>query len=158
MNSCYKCSAEITPEMKFCAACGTEQGGAASMAKSKNLSGRQIIFAVLGVFGGAFLLLQFTPMFRTTNNGITGEISRAIAPPITMEKYLKIQEGMSYSQVVEIIGEQGVEMSRNRMEGVPGVMESIETAMYGWQNPDGSNMNAMFQNDKLIQRAQFGLK
>ena len=30
--------------------------------------------------------------------------------------------------------------------------------MYMWQNSDGSNMNAMFQNDKLVNKAQFGLK
>jgi hypothetical protein len=30
--------------------------------------------------------------------------------------------------------------------------------MYAWQNADGSNMNAMFQNDRLISKAQFGLR
>jgi len=30
--------------------------------------------------------------------------------------------------------------------------------MYQWVNPGGSNMNAMFQNNKLIEKAQFGLQ
>jgi hypothetical protein len=49
-------------------------------------------------------------------------------------------------------------MSRNNIDGVPGVIESIDTVMYQWVNSNGSNMNAMFQNDKLNQKAQFGLK
>ena len=65
---------------------------------------------------------------------------------------------MSCKRVVEIIGVDGEELSSSRTEGVPGVMESVTTVMYSWVNRDGSNMNAMFQNDKLVQKAQFGLK
>ena len=72
--------------------------------------------------------------------------------------YQRIQTGMSYGEVVGIIGERGEELARNKMDGVPGVMESIETVMYQWVNDDGSSMNAMFQNNKLKQKAQFGLK
>jgi hypothetical protein len=57
-----------------------------------------------------------------------------------------------------VIGKLGVEVSSGRSEGVPGVMEPISTVAYSWSNDDGSNMIAMFQNDKLIQKAQFGLK
>ena len=77
---------------------------------------------------------------------------------ITKAAYDRIDTGMSYSEVVGIIGTSGEEQSRNKIDAVPGVMESVETIMYSWQNSDGSNMNAMFQNDKLIQKAQFGLK
>jgi hypothetical protein len=77
---------------------------------------------------------------------------------VTKAHYDRIQKGMSYRQVVAVIGAEGEEVSRNELEGVPGVMESVETVMYQWQNGNGSNMNAMFQNDKLMQKAQFGLK
>ena len=77
---------------------------------------------------------------------------------VTKADYNQIRNGMSYREVVGIIGSQGEELSSNRMEGVPGVMDSIETTMYMWQNSDGSNMNAMFQNDKLVQKAQAGLR
>ena len=30
--------------------------------------------------------------------------------------------------------------------------------MYSWQNGNGSNMNAMFQGDRLVNKAQFGLR
>jgi len=44
------------------------------------------------------------------------------------------------------------------MPGVPGVYGEIVTVMYQWQNRDGSNMNAMFQNDSLMCKAQYGLR
>jgi hypothetical protein len=77
---------------------------------------------------------------------------------VSKSEFGQISDGMSYSQVVSIIGEEGSESSSGTMPGVPGVMESITTKMYTWQNSDGSNMNAMFQNDKLMNKAQFGLK
>jgi hypothetical protein len=79
-------------------------------------------------------------------------------PVVSMEKYQRIQAGMSYSEVVNIIGTQGTEMSRNDMPGIQGVMKGITTVMFMWQNSDGTNMNAMFHNDKLISKAQFGLR
>jgi hypothetical protein len=65
---------------------------------------------------------------------------------------------MTYQEVRSIIGHPGQEAARNKIEGVPGVMESIETISYQWINPNGSNMNAMFQNNKLVQKAQAGLR
>ena len=80
------------------------------------------------------------------------------ARQVTKANYDAINEGMSYAEVVRIIGSDGEEMASSKVEGVPGVIPSISTKMYSWQNSGGSNMNAMFQNDKLITKAQFGLK
>lgn len=77
---------------------------------------------------------------------------------VTREEYSRIKPGMSYGAVRAIIGVDGEELSRNRMEGVPGVMPGVDTVMYAWQNEDGSNMNAMFQDGELVQKAQFGLR
>lgn len=77
---------------------------------------------------------------------------------VSKSQFDQISDGMSYSQVTSIIGNGGTESSSGTMQGVPGVMPSITTKLYSWQNSDGSNMNAMFQNDKLINKAQFGLK
>jgi hypothetical protein len=72
---------------------------------------------------------------------------------VTLENYLKIQTGMTYSQVVEILGEPGEELSRSSFG-------DITTVMYSWKGKGslGANMNAMFQNDRLISKAQFGLR
>ncbi len=96
-----------------------------------------------------------------TGGGTSGSSPAAPAAKrvvVTKSDYDRIADGMSYRQVAAIIGSQGEEMSRNKIEGVPGVMESVETVMYVWQNEDGTNMNAMFQNDRLMQKSQFGLK
>ena len=77
---------------------------------------------------------------------------------VTFDDYQQIQIGMSYRQVVAIIGVGGEELSRNQIDGIPGVMQPVATVMYQWVNGHGSNMNAMFQNNRLINKAQFGLK
>jgi len=78
--------------------------------------------------------------------------------PITMGKYNMLFPGASYSHACSVIGIDGVETSSSEMPGIPGFTQSIRTVMYVWQNPDGSSMSAMFQNDKLISKAQLGLK
>jgi hypothetical protein len=71
---------------------------------------------------------------------------------VTMENYNKLQTGMTYEQVVSILGEEGKEMSSNDIAGYRNVM-------YMWKAGGFSvgNMNAMFQNGALIQKAQFEL-
>ena len=94
---------------------------------------------------------RWRPSQATTTKGLLENV-------VTKAEYDQIRHGMSYSEVVSIIGARGEETGSDRMEGVPGLMESVYTVMYSWQNRDGSNMNAMFQNDKLMNKAQFGLK
>lgn len=71
---------------------------------------------------------------------------------VNMENYLKLQNGMSYEEVVEILGEQGEELSSNNIAGT-------STIMYMWKAKgfSGANMNAMFQDGGLVQKSQFGL-
>jgi hypothetical protein len=64
---------------------------------------------------------------------------------VTFSEYERVQNGMSYAQVVNIIGAEGEEMSRNKIDGVPGIMESIETVMYQWVNNNGGNMMRCFR-------------
>jgi hypothetical protein len=69
---------------------------------------------------------------------------------LTMAKYRQLETGMTYRQAVGIIGADGEELSHTDLA-------NYTTVMYAWKNPDGSNMNAMFQNDRLVNKAQFGL-
>lgn len=78
-------------------------------------------------------------------------------PVVTQAEFLQIKHGMSYREVVEIIGVEGTESVNLHFEGVEGLIEDIETVDYMWQNPSGSNMSAMFQNDRMMLKAQFGL-
>lgn len=69
---------------------------------------------------------------------------------ITLEQYNQLQEGMSYDQVKEIIGE-GQILSQSEMMG-------IDTVMYTWINESGANANLTFQGDTLQMKAQFNLE
>ena len=71
-------------------------------------------------------------------------------PVVTMADYRRIDTGMSYRQVRAIIGADGEELSRSDIA-------QYTTIMYSWKNANGSNMNAMFQNGRLVTKAQFGL-
>lgn len=63
---------------------------------------------------------------------------------ISKAEYDRISEGMSEGDVSNTIGKSGTEIASNKIDGVPGVIESISTKSYSWQNSDGSNMNAIF--------------
>jgi hypothetical protein len=65
---------------------------------------------------------------------------------------------MSYEEVVEIIGGQGEVLSESGTPGGTGM--DIHTVMYTWEGESGfgANANAMFQGNKLMNKAQFGLK
>jgi hypothetical protein len=64
-----------------------------------------------------------------------------------------LQTGMTYAQAVEIIGCEGVVMSATEFTG-------LVTRMLGWDGEGtlGSSLNAMFQNDALVMKSQFGLR
>ena len=81
-----------------------------------------------------------------------------VSKKVTMEKFNKIQDGMSYSQVSSIMGDPGELGASTTMPGIPGIMEKLESKIYMWKNSDGTNMNVQFQNDKVMTKAQFGLK
>lgn len=88
----------------------------------------------------------------TSTASSSGTSSSSSSSGVTLANYNKLQDGMSYSQVTGILGKQGTEVSSNNIMGT-------KTVMYQWEG-DGwaSNMNAMFQNGKLISKSQLGLK
>lgn len=84
----------------------------------------------------------------------TEDVDRVAAPTsgVTRENFERIRTGMSYDEVVGILGEPGDELSRTELAGTT-------TVMYQWKAGGLSvgNMNAMFQNGRLVSKAQFGL-
>jgi hypothetical protein len=137
LTNCKECGKEISSEAKSCPNCGFTQ-------KKKTDYLAYVIFALL-------ILLFFWMIDEVLMPSNRVDIA-------TYDEYQKVNEGLSYREVVQIIGAEGEELSRNKIQEIPGVMESVETIMYQWVNKSGSSMNAIFQNDKLIQKTQFGLK
>ncbi|QWH63953.1 DUF3862 domain-containing protein (plasmid) [Bacillus mycoides] len=76
-------------------------------------------------------------------------------PGLTKEKFDRIQNGMTYEQVQEIIGTDGELISEGGDKGT-----EYYTVMYMWKGvgSTGANANFMFQGGKLNNKAQFGLK
>lgn len=77
----------------------------------------------------------------------------AVQRKATMAEFNQLREGMTYEQAVEIIGGEGEVLSSSDMAG-------YQTVMFKWDGSGsfGANMNAMFQNGRMISKAQFGLQ
>jgi hypothetical protein len=82
-----------------------------------------------------------TPPANNTTSGGT----------LTKEKFDKIKNGMTYKQVVEIIGSEGEEMSSSQFG-------KYKTSSYKWQGPGYTMIYAGFSNDKLTSKTQANLK
>jgi len=86
----------------------------------------------------------------------TTPTATAVATPeitakVTAATFAQLKTGMKYADVVKILGSEGEVLSESELGGT-------KTVMYQWKGDGISNMNAMFQNNKLINKAQFGLK
>ena len=95
------------------------------------------------------------PPATTTSSAPT--TTSAPKNPTTMNKaeFDQIQNGMSYQQVVGIVGSEGELLSE---VGAPGTQ--FYTQMFKWDGSGslGSNANVLFQAGVVQSKAQFGLK
>lgn len=75
---------------------------------------------------------------------------------ITLEEFNQIETGMTYEQVVEIIGTEGTVMSESDITGDG----QYKTTIYSWEGEGslGANANITFQSGKVVSKAQFGLE
>lgn len=72
-------------------------------------------------------------------------------PVVTLSEFQQIQPGMTYDQVAQIVGDPGSQFQSQEMMG-------IKSDTYMWENGGGPNMVCMFQNGKLINKTQVGLR
>ena len=71
---------------------------------------------------------------------------------ITLEEFNQIKTGMSYEEVVEIVGSEGTVMSE------ASVMDST-TTIYSWYADNGiANANVTISDGKVMAKAQIGLE
>ena len=179
---CSSCGSSVQPNFQFCTTCGTAINRpedtrkipdtvAESVHQPTVLTTDRTVSAALngnskklGMTVGGLILLALVLIlgpFKNLFNSHSGTASQQQTQnknPFTRMMYDTIAVGMTYDEVTRILGYTGEEMSSNRIEGVPGITPSIDTKMYQWVNSDGTNMNAIFQNNKLVQKAQWGLR
>jgi hypothetical protein len=70
---------------------------------------------------------------------------------LTMEKYNQIKNGMTYKQVVEIIGSEGTE-TMSSGEG------KYKVTSYKWEGDNFQFITTVFMGDKLTSKVQANLK
>lgn len=70
---------------------------------------------------------------------------------VTQANFQKLKTGMTYADVVEILGAEGELISETDIGG-------FKTEMYVWKAGFMANMNATFQRGKLVSKAQLGLE
>jgi hypothetical protein len=148
MIFCSSCGNQIGDRVKFCSRCGNVAPILANESAAKSAGLPAIGIAAVVATG----IVVFLMAFAFINAGVQGPAAGVSSPlVVTRADYESIQTGMGYQQVRSIIGTEGVELSRSDLAG-------YTTVMYSWKNPNGSNMNAMFQNGRLVTKAQFGLR
>jgi len=91
---------------------------------------------------------NFNRIRASVNEGSSAK--KTIKVKSTRAEFGRISEGITYEQVVSIMGTSGELLISNEIDG-------IKTLTYSWKNVHGSNINAIFQNGKLIQKVQLGL-
>jgi len=76
--------------------------------------------------------------------------ANAARPQMNAANFARIREGMTFDEVVAIVGQPSQLLSSSEIGG-------IKTAMYQWDAGIVANANAMFQDGKMVSKAQFGL-
>lgn len=138
LAACKTCGREIAKSAKTCPSCG---------AKAKR--GHPVL-------GGVLIFLGACAIIGALSNELPEDTSSDVnKPTITLEEFEAVKTGMSYDEVVAIIGGDGIASSEVDL----GVGNEYKTAMYIWDGEGslGANANITFQGGKVVSKAQIGL-
>ena len=139
-KKCKYCQSEIDKKAKVCPVC------------KRSLKGHGCLVAVVAaivVIGGG--VVGTTAMMDAAQRELSGVSSES--EYITLDEFNQIQSGMSYEQVVEIVGSEGSPTVQSDGAGT-------SYQMYTWygNGTAGSNANVTFLNGTVTSKAQIGLK
>lgn len=173
MKKCKDCQKEIDPKATKCPHCQTDQRnwfmkhkittfvlvlillsiiGNSSKTENKSAEPNKQIETEKAVTTEKKTEVKPTEVSKSVVQEPTAKPVEKKSSGVTMAKFTSITEGMSYSEVASILGGPGEVMSSSDVAG-------YKTVMYQWKGESiMGNMNAMFQNDKMVSKAQFGLK
>lgn len=138
MKICKECGKEVSRSAKTCPNCG----------KKLKSSGLRIFLGILILLIGIASIASL----GENNTSLTSANSTEVQQQkVTLEKFNKLETGMTYKQVVEIIGEDGT-LSTESSYG----NQSLK--VYYWYSSNGiSNATVSFSNGKLTAKSQIGL-
>ena len=87
----------------------------------------------------------------TTPGNSSNSKSSTKAGNLTLEKYNRIKNGMTYQEVVEILGSEGVEQMRSGSG-------KYEVASYKWEGENYAFISIVLMGDKVNSKTQYGMK
>lgn len=143
MKICKECGSEVSSK-GVCPKCGKDQRN--FFVKHKVITFLLVVI-ILGAIVGA------TGENNNNNNTTqTGTTVTQEQEKMTLEKFNKIETGMTYQQVVDIIGEEGT-LSTESSYG------SQSMKVYYWYASNGiSNATISFMNGTVTAKSQIGLE
>lgn len=144
-KKCKHCQTDIPKKAKVCPNCRRKQGGI-----GKVIGIILIIFGLIGILGSGS---DSSEAGNTNDNSVssvsTQKEETVSTKKLTADKYNSIDFGMTYEEVVGIIGEEGENISEV-------AVADIVTTIYQWD--EGlTNCNVTIQNDSVTGKAQFGI-
>ncbi len=149
MKICKECGKPISDSAKVCPHCGKEYryDGIGYLMVS-------LVFFAL-IIGGMVRTTDSLKSSISTNYNSTSTRTNVNNNKITLQKFNEIKMGMTYKEVVAIIGEEGTVVSEVDLD----IDSRYKTTMYHWYASDGmANANVTIQGGKVVSKAQFGLK
>lgn len=93
---------------------------------------------------------QATPKANSSSVEPIGSLPNEQEQVITLEKFNRIQKGMTVGQVEKVFGTSGKIIAENNSSNSIG-------QVYSWKNPQGSNAIIEFKDGQVVAKAQAGL-
>ena len=140
-KKCKFCKSEMHAKATVCPVCKRAQK------KSHGCLLSILIFIII-FCGGIALAMNLGDSIQRSASGTKDD-----SEYITLDEYNKIETGMTYEEVVEIVGSNGTVSSQVESNGYKVVI----ITWYG-NGIAGSNANVTFTNNAVSGKAQIGLK
>ena len=148
MVKCKNCGKVYPSQLSNCPECFT---------KNKNYTAG--IFVGVFVFVFVFAMIMIGVGINDNPNELIKDTPADVIASegsISLEEFNKIETGMTYEQVCNIIGGEGTLNSSVDLD----MGDEYKTELYSWTGDGtiGANANITFQGGKVVSKAQFGLQ
>lgn len=157
---CINCGSKLNDSDKFCNNCGKQMNQINNVTTSENntqvkTTKKQnnpvgIVIGIIILIFGLGLLSSSTK--KIVNESSNNTISSSTKQTISLEKFNKIKSGMTYKDVVNIIGFEGILNSETT------ILDETIQIYYWYSYAKTSNIVVSFINNSVSSKSQYGLK